>query len=224
MKTTVSSILSLAMAFSMVAGTALGAETGSVKDSTSFTDLKDLDAATKAKFDEMIKAGIFDGVKDGVFGIKEKMNRAQFAKVAALIFQLKVDTAQKSSTFSDVKADDPANGYALPYIEAIYKAGITDGYAPGQFNPAGEVTREQLAAFLLRGLNLDTQAKSTPGVSDKTVSDWARGYVALAIEKKLMTSGADGTFGGTSVTTRDMLCCWSPTRRRNNTYRPSPIP
>ncbi|UUZ83237.1 S-layer homology domain-containing protein [Paenibacillus sp. P26] len=205
MKTTVSSILSLAMAFSMVAGTALGAETGSVKDSTSFTDLKDLDAATKAKFDEMIKAGIFDGVKDGVFGIKEKMNRAQFAKVAALIFQLKVDTAQKSSTFSDVKADDPANGYALPYIEAIYKAGITDGYAPGQFNPAGEVTREQLAAFLLRGLNLDTQAKSTPGVSDKTVSDWARGYVALAIEKKLMTSGADGTFGGTSATTRDML-------------------
>jgi hypothetical protein len=204
MKTTVSLILSLAMAFSMVGGV-LCAEANPVKDSTSFTDLKDLDATAKEKFDEMIKAGIFDGIKDGIFGIKEKMNRAQFAKVAALIFQLKVDTAQKSSIFFDVEADDPANGYALPYIEAIYKAGITNGYAPGQFNPAGEVSREQLAAFLLRGLSLDAQAKSTPSVSDKTVSDWARGYIALAIEKKLMTSGTDGTFGGTSAATRDML-------------------
>ncbi|UUZ80399.1 S-layer homology domain-containing protein [Paenibacillus sp. P26] len=133
------------------------------------------------------------------------MNRAQFAKVAALIFHLKVDSSLKSSVFSDVKADDPANGYAAPYIEAIYKAGITDGYGDNQFNPAGEVSKEQLAAFLLRGLKLDSKAKMTPGVSDKTVSDWARGYVALALEKKLMTSGPDGTFGGTSAATRDVL-------------------
>lgn len=203
MKKSLSAILSLAMAFSMFASVAMAAD--ATKDSSSFSDLKDLDAATKAKFDEMIKAGIFDGVSDGVFGVKDKMNRAQFAKVAALIFQLKVDTSLKTSTFSDVKADDPANGYALPYIEALVKAGITDGYAPGQFNPAGEVTKEQLATFLIRGLGKDTAAKATPGVSDKTVSDWAKGYVALALQLKLLSSGADGTFGGTSAATRDLL-------------------
>ncbi|MCZ8512637.1 S-layer homology domain-containing protein [Paenibacillus filicis] len=201
-----SKIFSLATAFSMVvSGPVLAAEADATKDSSSFSDLKDLDAATKAKFDELIKGGVFDGVKDNVFGLKDKMNRAQFAKVASLIFQLKVDSFLKASSFSDVKADDPANGYALPYIEAIYKAGITDGYAAGQFNPAGEVTKEQLVAFLLRGLNLDTQAKATPGVSDQTVSDWAKGYVALALQKKLMTSGTDGSFGGTSAATREVL-------------------
>lgn len=206
MKKSLSAIVSLAMAFSMFASVAMAAdEVDATKDSSSFSDLKDLDAATKAKFDAMIKAGVFDGVSDGVFGVKDKMNRAQFAKVAALIFQLKVDTSLKTSTFSDVKADDPANGYALPYIEAIYKAGITDGYAPGQFNPAGEVTKEQLAAFLLRGLGKDAEAKATPGISDKTVSDWAKGYVALAIQQKLLSSGADGSFGGTSAATRDLL-------------------
>ncbi|MBO9598800.1 MAG: S-layer homology domain-containing protein, partial [Cohnella sp.] len=53
------------------------------KTSADFTDLKELDAATKAKFDALISAGIFDGVSDTTFGLKEEMNRAQFAKVAA---------------------------------------------------------------------------------------------------------------------------------------------
>lgn len=203
MKKSLSTILSLAMAFSMFSSVALGAE--AAKTSADFSDLKDLDAATKAKFDDMISAGIFDGVSEGTFGLKDKMNRAQFAKVAALVFKLKVDTSLKTSSFADVKADDPANGYALPYIEAVKAAGITDGYAEGQYNPSGEVTKEQLATFLLRGLGLDKDAQATPGVTDKTVSDWAKGYVALAIQKKLLTSGTDGTFGGTSAATRDLL-------------------
>ncbi|MCP3776269.1 S-layer homology domain-containing protein [Paenibacillus sp. MZ04-78.2] len=203
MKKSLSAILSLAMAFSMFSSVALGAD--AKKTSADFTDLKDLDAATKAKFDEMISAGVFDGVKEGTFGLKDKMNRAQFAKVAALIFNLKVDTSLKTSSFSDVKSDDPANGYALPYIEAVKAAGITDGYAPGQFNPAGDVTKEQLATFLIRGLNKDSEGKNKTGVSDKTVSDWAKGYVALALELKLLGNSTDGAFGGTSAATRDLL-------------------
>ena len=133
------------------------------------------------------------------------MNRAQFAKVAALIFNLKVDADVKTSSFKDVKADDAANGYALPYIEAVKKAGITEGYGEGTFNPAGTVTKEQLATFLVRGLGMNEDAKKTPGVNDATVSDWAKGYVALALEKKLLANGADGKFGGASNATRDLL-------------------
>lgn len=175
------------------------------KTSADFSDLKDLDAATKAKFDALISAGVFDGVDEGKFGIKDEMNRAQFAKVASLIFNLKVDTDMKTSSFKDVKADDPANGYALPYIEAVKAAGITDGYGEGTFNPAGKVTKEQLATFLVRGLGMNEDAKKTPGVNDATVSDWAKGYVALALEKKILSNGADGKFGGTSRATRDLL-------------------
>ncbi|WP_240419830.1 S-layer homology domain-containing protein [Paenibacillus periandrae] len=205
MKKSLSTILSLAMAFSMFSSVALAAEADATKTSADFTDLKDLDAATKLKFDALISAGVFDGVKEGTFGLKDEMNRAQFAKVAALIFGLKVDTTLKTSTFTDVKSDDPANGYALPYIEAVKAAGITDGYAPGEYNPAGKVTKEQLAAFLLRGLGKDAAAKATPGVTDTTVSDWAKGYVALALQLKLLSNGTDGKFAGTSNATRDLL-------------------
>lgn len=175
------------------------------KTSADFTDLKDLDAATKAKFDAMISAGIFEGVGDGTFGLKDEMNRAQFAKVAALIYGLDVNKDAKTSSFSDVKSDDPANGYALPYIEAIKKAGITDGMGDGRFNPAGDVTKEQLATFLVRGLGKNDEAKEEQGVKDDTVSDWAKGYVALALELKLLSNGSDGKFGGNSNATRDLL-------------------
>ncbi|QNK56874.1 S-layer homology domain-containing protein [Paenibacillus sp. PAMC21692] len=184
---------------------AFGPDQAEAKTSADFTDLKDLDAATKAKFDAMISAGIFDGVSDGTFGLKDEMNRAQFAKVAALIYGLDVNKDAKTSSFSDVKADDAANGYALPYIEAIKKAGITDGMGDGRFNPAGDVTKEQLATFLVRGLGKNDEAKEEQGVKDDTVSEWAKGYVALALELKLLSNGSDGKFGGNSNATRDLL-------------------
>ncbi|MEK0314891.1 chitobiase/beta-hexosaminidase C-terminal domain-containing protein [Cohnella sp. 56] len=183
----------------------VGFAAGATKTSADFSDLQDLDAATKAKFDAMIGAGVFEGVGFGTFGIKLEMNRAQFAKVAASIFDLEVNKDAKTSSFKDVKADDPANGYALPYIEAVKAAGITDGYGEGVFAPAGKVTKEQLATFLVRGLNMEEEAKATPGVNDATVSDWAKGYVALALEKKLLDNGTDGHFGGQTNATRDLL-------------------
>ncbi|MBP1992626.1 S-layer homology domain-containing protein [Paenibacillus eucommiae] len=199
MKKSLSVILSSAMALSMFSSMAFA------KTSEDFTDLKDLDAATKAKFDALISAGIFDGVSETTFGLKDPMNRAQFAKVAALVFGLTVDSTLTTSSFTDVKADDKSNGYALPYIEALKKANLTDGYAPGEYNPAGQVTREQLATFLLRALGKDAEAKATPGVSDKTVSTWAKGYVALALELKLIDNQTDGSFGGTNVANRELL-------------------
>ncbi|WP_415841103.1 S-layer homology domain-containing protein, partial [Paenibacillus typhae] len=182
-------------------GSALYAE---AKTSADFTDLKDLDAATKAKFDAMISAGIFDGVSNTTFGLKEEMNRAQFAKIAALITGIEVNKDLKTSSFNDVKADDAANGYALPYIEALKTAGITDGYGEGTYNPAGKVTKEQLATFLVRVLGKDAEAKVKTG-TDTTVSNWAQGYVAEALHLKLLTNGADGTFGGKANATRDLL-------------------
>ncbi|NQX71910.1 S-layer homology domain-containing protein [Paenibacillus alba] len=211
MKKSLSVILSSAMALSMFSSMAFAdteatttTTVAAKKTSADFTDLKDLDAATKAKFDAMISAGIFDGTSDTTFGLKEEMNRAQFAKVAALIMGVEINKDLKTSSFSDVKSDDAANGYALPYIEALKTAGVTDGYAEGQYNPAGKVTKEQLATFLVRVLGKDADAKAKTG-NDSTVTDWAQGYVALALELKLLPTGDGGKFGGQANATRDLL-------------------
>lgn len=169
-----------------------------------FTDLKYLSSEVKDKFDVLIKSGIFNGISADRFGLELNMNRAQMAKVAALVFELPVDNRLKASSFSDVLPDD-ANGYALPYIEALKAAKLTKGNdAKGtRYNPSGEVGRQELAAFLIRGLGLENAALQAKPVDDQTVAQWARPYVAYALENKLLINKDGGkTFEGASPVTR----------------------
>lgn len=197
------SLLPLAFA----ADTASDNQTSTVKSVDDFKDLKDLPQDVKDKFDSLIKGGVFNGLTEDTFGLDAEMNRAQFAKVAGIIFKLTIDETLTSSTFTDVRSDDPANSYALPYIEALKKAGLTNGYdAEGKtYKPSGAVSRQELAAFLIRGLGLEEDAKQATPVTDNTVDAWAKGYVALALEKNLMTNQDDDKFGGTKSATRKML-------------------
>ncbi|UJF35589.1 S-layer homology domain-containing protein [Paenibacillus hexagrammi] len=212
MKKFVLSLLTIFVLSFTVLPIAFGADNGSdtaasVKKADDFKDLKELSQDEKDKFDALIQDGVFSGLSDDTFGLDVKMNRAQFAKVAAIIFNLKSDEALTTSSFTDVRSDDPANSYALPYIEALKEAGLTNGYdAEGKtYKPEGDVSRQELAAFLIRGLGLDDDAKSATPVEDNSVDDWAKGYVALALEKNLMTNQADGTFGGKVSATRKTL-------------------
>ncbi|MEK4698540.1 S-layer homology domain-containing protein [Solibacillus sp. FSL R7-0668] len=194
-------ILVTVLTIGLLSASSIGANVSWAKSAADFTDLKDLDAATKAKFDAMISAGIFDGVSDNRFGLKDEMNRAQFAKVAALIVGLPVNNVPINSSFRDVTTEH----YALPYIEAIRAAGITDGVGEGRFDPAGKVTKEQLATFLVRALGKQGEAQETPKVNDSTVSDWAAGYVQQALNLNLLRNSQNGTFGGKSNANRELL-------------------
>lgn len=167
-----------------------------------FKDLKDLPKDQKDKFDSLIKGGVFSGLSEDTFGLDSQMNRAQFAKVAAIIFSLPIDANAKSS-FTDISSGH----WSLSYVEALKKAGLTNGYdAEGKtYNPDGVVSRQELAAFLIRGLGIDDQAQKATPVKDSSVDDWAKGYVSLALEKKLLANQDDGSFGGKSSATRRML-------------------
>ncbi|WP_224723705.1 S-layer homology domain-containing protein [Paenibacillus vietnamensis] len=169
-----------------------------------FIDLKELSDEIKAKFDVLIGSGIFNGISADRFGPDLNMNRAQMAKVAALAFELQVDQELTASSFSDVLPDG-ANGYALPYIEALKTAGMTKGSdAEGtRYNPSGQVGRQELAALLVRGLGLEEAALQAEPVDDQTVSEWARSYIALALENKLLLNKDGGpTFEGAAPATR----------------------
>ncbi|MCZ8519505.1 S-layer homology domain-containing protein [Paenibacillus caseinilyticus] len=183
------------------------ADAPEVKTMSPFKDLEGLPDEEKKRIEALVKHGIFDGISEEAFGPGEKLNRAQFAKIAALVFKLKVDSTLRQSSFLDVLAEDPVHSYALPYIEALKEAGLTTGAdAEGKrYNPSGEVTRQELAAFLIRGLKLEKEAEQATALEDDTVSDWAAGYAALAVEKKLIPLLADGTFGGTEAATRKTL-------------------
>jgi hypothetical protein len=162
MKKTLTLLATAAMAFSVFATAAVAA----TKTTSDYKDLASADASLKGKVDALLAKGVFEGVSDDTFGITQNMTRAQFAKVASLVFGINVDTSVQSSSFTDVSASDPANGWAIPYIEAAKKAGLLEGMTATTFAPGDSVTVGQLDTVLVRGLGKKVDTTGTPWYSD----------------------------------------------------------
>lgn len=167
-------LASSTMAFTMFTSIAMAnpveneatAIVANAKVSSAFNDLSNIDLVLKAKIDSLLSKGIFEGISDDTFGINSNMTRAQFAKVAALVFELDVDFSLKPSSFSDVQADDPQNGWAIPYIEAAKKAGLIDGITDTEFAPGDNVTIGQLDKVFVVGLGKQVSVSGSPWYED----------------------------------------------------------
>lgn len=170
MKKFLSIALSTAMAFSMFASVAFGAE-------------KEL--TTQDKYDALVKAGIFNGYTDGTAGLDKEMTRGQFAKVVSKLLSLEEDAAT-ASKYTDVTA----NNWAAGFIGAVSKAGLMEGYlnqkGKSVFDFNGNVTVEQMAKVLVTAMKLDV-----PATADNNASAWAKGYVDAAIKAGLIPADAN---------------------------------
>ncbi|TDF95748.1 S-layer homology domain-containing protein [Paenibacillus piri] len=159
-------IATAAMAFSMVASAAAADTTTVSKSVSDYKDLTNADPALQSKISTLLASGIVEGVSDDTFGIAQNMTRAQFAKVAALIFGLQVDASLQTSSFADVRAEDAANGWAIPYIEAAKKAGLIDGMTDSLFAPGDNVTVGQLDTVFVKGLGRTVSTAASPWYAD----------------------------------------------------------
>ncbi len=187
----------------LVCGLALTSQAASAADVSQFADLESVDPSLKKKIEALLEAGVFEGTGDDSFGLQEQMSRAELAKVMSLVFDLKVDSVliPGSGSFQDVTSEH----WASRFIEAVTEAGLMEGTGNGEFDPSGTVTLEQLAAVLVRGLGEETNTPSQGSSSNVDASEWAKGYVARALELKLLQAGSDGTFAGTGAATRETL-------------------
>ncbi len=73
-------------------------------------------------------------------------------KVAGIIigYKLQVSQAPSVATFADV----PVGSIYFPFVEALFKSGITAGCGGGNFCPNTAITRGQMAVFLATALGL----------------------------------------------------------------------
>lgn len=146
---------------------------------------------------KMAAMQVVNGYDDGRFAPQDKVSGAQFLKMLAGTANLPADTTPVTG-FEGIPAGDWAN----PYLGAAIKAGIVKGPDDPAFSGAGQATRAQMAVMLIRALGLEKEAEQAAlqnqvrtqfGDGDK-IPDWARGAIALAYEKGLITGMPDGTF------------------------------
>jgi hypothetical protein len=109
-----------------------------------------------------------------------------------------------------VFVDVPLQNWAFYYINAIYNAHITVGwsqnpltYAPGEYVP-----REQMAAFIVRGVEGEPPLNYCDSGSlfpDVTPDMWSCRYIKRLKELKITTGYSDGRYGPYDFVPREQM-------------------
>ncbi|MGE8016709.1 S-layer homology domain-containing protein [Bacillus mycoides] len=117
-----------------------------------YTDIKG--NSFEKEITTLTKMGIFSVNQERKFNPKNTATRAEIATVLTKAFNLK---AKANYEFNDMKGH-----WANEYVKALYTNGIANGTGNKNFSPDAKVTREQMAMFLYRAINLDPDFKPSP--------------------------------------------------------------
>jgi len=146
------------------------------------------------------------GRTNTTFAPNQPITRAEFAEYIVRGLGLEGDKSQ-ALRFRDVSQ----TSNVAAYIGAAYKANIIAGVADDRFAPDNLITREEMAAMMVRAaraagveiLLVRTQSEYIAPFTDRnTLSAWARSDMARAIEAKIIGGMANNQLGPKKNATR----------------------
>lgn len=144
-----------------------------------------------------------------------KISRTKKISIALLAISLLISslslTPAAAATFTDITA--AKYDWARPYIEKMNLLGIVKGMSDTSYGPDNSVTREQLITMLVRLMGWESEAagKSIPSTFAKasSVAPWARGYVAVAVEKGIISGDDLKDFRPADAATRSEIAVFA---------------
>jgi hypothetical protein len=187
------------------------------------------DVQSGSTFETYIEAiynnGITTGCGGGGYCPSENVTRDQMAAFLVRATQVEagqstvnftcnggVNCSAETPYFSDVSTADQF----FPYIQKLKELGITTGCGGGDYCPSENVTRDQMAAFLVRalyggtftcngGVNCSTE---TPYFSDVSTSDQFFPYIQKLKELGITTGCGNGNYCPSEYVTRDQMAAF----------------
>jgi hypothetical protein len=105
-----------------------------------------------------------------------------------------------TKTFADVTADH----WAKADIELMAARHVVNGLTDAAFEPAGNVTRAQFAAMIVRALRLQATSATQSNFSDVATTDWFFQDVQTAAQAGIV-AGAEGVFRPGDLITRQEM-------------------
>lgn len=124
-----------------------------VKRNVAFTDISGSFAQNHIQ--SLAEKFLINGTSDTAFSPKKSVTRAEFAAMLARGLGL---TSTKSAPFTDLKA----GAWYTDAVNAVYAAGLINGYNDGSFRPDGIISRQELSVMLAKASTL-LEIKATGG-------------------------------------------------------------
>ncbi|MFS0726447.1 S-layer homology domain-containing protein [Paenibacillus sp. 1P07SE] len=146
-----------------------------------------------------VNLGFVTGYEDGTFKPQNEVTRAQFAVMLARALMLPADNGE-AARFSD---QDAIPAWAGPHIASAVRAGLVTGYEDGTFRAHAPITRMEMAAVIVRALEISETVPDQQHFSDHDrIPAWGQSYAAAAAEAGLMQGRTDGSFAPDERATR----------------------
>ena len=140
-----------------------------VASAKTYTDVKATDNYADA-IDALSSLKILDGFEDGEFKADRTFNRAQAAKIVAIVHNAATNGKIKDQTAISALYSNAQNpfvdcntSWALPYINYCRITGLADGMTATTYAPKRELTGVQWLKLMLTTLNFDTAKEGYTG-------------------------------------------------------------
>jgi hypothetical protein len=146
-------------------------------------------------------AGITHGCGNNNFCSSDPVTREQMAAFVIRALLGENFTYTQQPYFMDV----PATGWSYQYVQKMKDLGLTTN--TGSYDASGTVTREQMAAFIIRAMYGENfEYPATPYFSDVPASAWSFKYVQKMKEQGFTEN--TGTYAPSGVVTREQMAAF----------------
>ncbi|WP_052948022.1 S8 family peptidase [Aneurinibacillus tyrosinisolvens] len=127
----------------------------------------------ETSFTRLIDMGVLHGFDDGTLKPNRNITRAEFAAMVVNVFNLQ---PKGEKTFKDVAP----SYWARNEISIAASNGIINGYSPAAFGPNDLLTREQMAAIVVKAAKLPLVNGGNTFKDQASISRWAAQSVKTA--------------------------------------------
>ena len=153
---------------------------------------------------EMTERGVLNGYPDGKFYPENNITRAEFAKIMTVASGMIIDMSDTDTIYTDVFDDDWFAPYVRCAQDYLNGFGTMTGF---YFRPNQLAVREDIVVAIVKlkgysAYSVDTSMLSTMFTDSDSISLSAERYVAIAIERGIISGYEDGTFRGQSSISR----------------------
>ncbi len=112
-----------------------------------------------------------------------------------------VTTQNSNLAFSDMKSAEWANDA----VKALKEKGIINGKTATEFDPNGDVTREEFVKMVIMLAEINVEHGEDMKFGDVSKDDWFYTYVKAAVQKYIINGVSETSFGtGQKITRQDM--------------------
>jgi N-acetylmuramoyl-L-alanine amidase len=174
-----------------------------VQSAKSFQDIQGHWA--KGYIDTLANKLVVEGVSDTSFQPERSITRAEFA--ALVVRSIGLTRLNGNGGFKDVSS----SAWYAQVVATASAAGIVEGYEDGTFRPDEEITREELAAMIVRAMDYTgnkteltntRQTQLLKRYNDAGSIVWGHKEVAIAIEAGIIEGMTSTTLSPKSDATR----------------------